>query len=133
MSVANPSPTPRGPVEVADEKYSASVVADAGETRVLFRGTISTENPATVLNPFVDSVHEHLVKTGERQVRIDLRDLEFCNSSGFKAFIHWVQQIEKLPQPQRYSLTFLSNPARKWQKVSLLALSCYLVNTVTIE
>jgi hypothetical protein len=127
------SPTASAPLEVADEKYSAILAADGPETRVQFRGTISTENPATVLNPFVDAVHERMVKSGERQVRVDLRDLEFCNSSGFKAFIHWVQQIEKLPQPQRYSLTFLSNPARKWQKVSLLALSCYLVNTVTIE
>jgi hypothetical protein len=120
------------PFQVAEEKYSASVVADPAGTRVVFRGTISTPNPAHVINPFVDAVHEDVVKAGAREVHVDFRDLEFCNSSGFKSFIHWIQKIQELPEPQRYSLRFLSNPARKWQKTSLLALSCYGVNTVSI-
>ncbi|ACG72201.1 conserved hypothetical protein [Anaeromyxobacter sp. K] len=121
------------PFQVSEEKYSASVASEPLGTRVLFRGTISTVNPATVLNPFLDAVHEEVVKKGERAVRVDLRELEFCNSSGFKAFIHWIQRIQALPEAQRYGLRFLSNPARKWQKTSLLALSCYAVNTVAID
>lgn len=121
------------PLQVAEEKYSATLVADARGTRVLFKGTISTVNPATVLNPFVDSIHQQVVSSGEKRVQVDLRDLEFCNSSGFKSFIHWIQRIQEMPDGKRYGLTFLSNPMRKWQKTSLLALSCYGVNTVSIE
>lgn len=120
------------PFQIAEEKYSASVVADPAGTRVVFRGTISTPNPAVVINPFIDAVHEEVVKAGAREVHVDFRDLEFCNSSGFKAFIHWIQKIQEVPEAQRYALRFLSNPARKWQKTSLLALSCYGVNTVSI-
>lgn len=134
--MTTPSYQPGGramPYQVAEEKYSASVVADPQGTRVLLRGTISTVNPATVLNPFVDAVHEQVVKGGLRQVLVDMRELEFCNSSGFKSFIHWIQRIQQLPDAQRYGLRFLSNPARKWQKTSLLALSCYAVNTVSFD
>jgi hypothetical protein len=131
------SPIPPGgraaPFQVAEEKYSASVLADPTGTRVLFRGTISTVNPATVLNPFVDAVHDEVLKATAKNVKVDFRDLEFCNSSGFKSFIYWIQKIQDLPDEKKYRLTFLSNAQRKWQKTSLLALSCYGVNTVSIE
>ncbi|HEY6100389.1 MAG TPA: hypothetical protein VIW03_13215 [Anaeromyxobacter sp.] len=134
MSSAVPKTASRSaPMQVAEEKYSAAVASDARGTRVVFRGTISTVNPATVLNPFVDAVHEHVVKGGERRVWVDMRELEFCNSSGFKSFVHWIQRIGELPDASRYGLTFLSNPLRKWQKTSLLALSCYAISVVTIE
>ncbi len=121
------------PFQIAEEKYSASVVADHQATRVVFRGTISTPNPALVINPFVDAIHDEVVKSGAKEVYVDFRDLEFCNSSGFKSFIHWIQRIQELPEAQRYGLKFLASSARKWQRTSLLALSCYGVNTVTIQ
>ena len=123
----------RPELQVAEEKYSAALAADAQGTRVVFRGTVSTENPGAVLNPFVDAVHKHLLARQVTEVRIDLRELEFCNSSGFKSFIHWIQQIQQLPDAQRYRLRFQSSPQRKWQRVSLLALSCYGLNCVTME
>ncbi len=121
------------PLEVADEKYSAMFAADPEGPRVIFRGTISTVNPAVVLNPFVDAVHDELALRGGGRVRVDLRELEFCNSSGFKSFIHWIERIGSLPERTRYTLHFLSNPSRKWQRTSLLALSCYGVNSVSME
>jgi hypothetical protein len=118
---------------VAGEKYSASLGRDAHGVVVTFRGTISTPDPASVLNPFVDAVHDHLLAAGVPDTRVDLRELEFCNSSGFKSFIHWIQRIGDTPAERRYKLRFLSTPTRKWQRTSLLALSCYGVNTVSIE
>jgi hypothetical protein len=126
-------PVPTNPLQVADDKYSALLARDADGPRVVFRGTISTVNPAVILNPFVDAVHGELAKLGKHRVRVDLRELEFCNSSGFKSFIHWIERIGALPDGTRYSLHFLSNPARKWQRTSLLALSCYGVNSVSME
>jgi hypothetical protein len=132
MNPAVPSPARSAPLQVTEEKFSAQLFLDGGP-RVQFRGTISTVNPATVLNPFVDSVHDQVTKSGAKQVLVDFQELEFCNSSGFKAFIHWIQRIQELPDAQRYTLRFASNPQRKWQRTSLLALSCYGIATVTIE
>jgi len=132
--MANPSFASRMPaIQVAEEKYSAHLGLDPHGIRIHFRGTISTANPATVLNPFVDSVHEHVLETSAKEVRVDLTQLEFCNSSGFKSFIHWIERIQQAPEPKRYRLRFVSTKERKWQRTSLLALSCYGVNIVAID
>lgn len=119
-------------LQVSEEKYSAGLVNDATGLKVAFRGTISTVNPAAVLNPFVDAVHGQLSGANVKEIRVDFTELEFCNSSGFKAFIHWIQRVQSLPEAQRYKLRFLSSPTRKWQRTSLLALSCYAPGLVEI-
>jgi hypothetical protein len=133
-SSAHPSFAARMPaLQVAEEKYSALLGGDADGVRVQFRGTISTVNPAVVLNPFVDAVHAHAIEAGAKELRVDLTALEFCNSSGFKSFIHWIERIQQEPEARRYKLRFLSTRERKWQRTSLLALSCYGINLVTID
>ena len=119
--------------QVADEKYSAHVVPEPLGTKVVFKGTISTVNPSLVLNPFVDATHAYALEAGAKEVKVDLTQLEFCNSSGFKSFIHWIERIQASPEPKRYKLRFVSTKERRWQRASLLALSCYGVNTVVIE
>ncbi len=120
-------------LQVAEEKYSAHLGFDPQGIRVHFKGTISTPNPAAVLNPFVDAVHAHVLEAGAKDVRVDLTQLEFCNSSGFKSFIHWIERIQQAPDAKRYKLRFVSTKERKWQRTSLLALSCYGVNIVAID
>ena len=132
--MANPTFAARMPaIPVAEEKYSAHIAPDPLGIRVYFKGTISTVNPAVVLNPFVDAVHAHALEVGAQELRVDLTALEFCNSSGFKSFIHWIERIQQTPEPKRYKLRFLSTKERKWQRTSLLALSCYGINIVLID
>lgn len=131
---SSPSFAARMPsIQVSEEKYSAHVTTDPQGMRVHFKGTISTVNPAVVLNPFVDAVHQHILESGAKEVRVDLTQLEFCNSSGFKSFIHWIERIQQAPEPKRYKLRFVSTKDRRWQRASLLALSCYGVSTVIID
>jgi hypothetical protein len=119
--------------QAADEKYAAQVIPDPLGIKVVFRGTISTVNPSLILNPFVDAAHAYVLEAQAREVRVDLTQLEFCNSSGFKSFIHWIERIQAAPEPKRYKLRFLSTKERRWQRASLLALSCYGLNIVLIE
>jgi hypothetical protein len=131
---SSPSFAARMPaIQVAEEKYSAHVGLDGQGIRIHFKGTISTVNPAVILNPFVDAVHHHALESNASEVRVDLTQLEFCNSSGFKSFIHWIERIQQLPEAKRYKLRFLSTKDRRWQRASLLALSCYGVSTVIID
>lgn len=130
--ITSPSRT-TPPLQVSEEKYSATLVREPLGYRVRLRGTVSTLAPGSVLNPFVDAVHDTLVKAGVGEVKVDLTELEFCNSSGFKSFIYWVEKIAAVPEGGRYKLAFLSNPARKWQRTSLLALSCYAVGLIVIR
>jgi hypothetical protein len=63
---------------------------------------------------------------------IDLRQLEFMNSSCFKSFVVWINDIQELAEGRRYKVRFLSNPNLHWQKRSLHSLRCFAVELVTI-
>ena len=132
MSSPIPSVGRAPALQVSEEKYSAGLATDATGLKVVFRGTISTVNPAAVLNPFVDAVHAQLAAANLKEIRVDFSELEFCNSSGFKAFIHWIQKVQAMPEAHRYRIRFISSPVRKWQRTSLLALSCYAPGLVEI-
>lgn len=132
--MSSPSFAARMPsLQVAEEKYSAYLGFEPQGARAYFRGTISTLNPASVLNPFVEAVHAHVLESGAKELRVDFTSLEFCNSSGFKSFIYWIELIQKAPEEKRYKLRFVSSKERKWQRTSLLALSCYGVNLVALD
>src|SRR5919198_85335 len=121
------------PIKVSDEKYSGELAAEGQGLFVRFRGTISTPNPSLLLNPFVDAVHERIAASGPGVVTVDLHELEFCNSSGFKAFIYWIQRLQELPEPAQYRLRFLLSPTRRWQRTSLLALTCFAPSRVELQ
>ena len=77
-------------------------------------------------------VHQTAIELAISEVQMDLRDLEFMNSSCFKSFVSWISDVSDMPQGQ-YRIRFLSNPKMLWQRRSLHALSCFAAELVTIE
>ena len=118
--------------QVSDQKYSAALATSGAAPVVRFLGTVSTPNPASVLNPFVEAVHEEVGRSGAKVVTVDFSEFEFCNSSGFKSFIYWIELIRQLPAERQYRLRFLVAPGRRWQKTSLLVLTCFATEAVEI-
>lgn len=116
-------------------------------TSKIFQATASDEgNIATLrlLGTADASVHSHVLQavTAMREqagalhvseVVVDMRDLEFMNSSCFKCLITWLSDLLEQPVEQRYRIRFLSDPSKHWQHRSLRALSCFAVDLVTIE
>jgi len=77
-------------------------------------------------------VHQKALELAIPEVQMDLRDLEFMNSSCFKSFVSWISEVSDLTAGQ-YRIRFLSNPSILWQRRSLHALSCFAAELVTIE
>ncbi len=77
-------------------------------------------------------VHQKALELHIAEVQMDLRDLEFMNSSCFKSFVSWISEVSELTAGQ-YRIRFLSNPSILWQRRSLHALSCFAAELVTIE
>jgi hypothetical protein len=77
-------------------------------------------------------VHQKALELAIPEVRMDLRELEFMNSSCFKSFVSWISDVSDLTAGQ-YRIRFLSNPSILWQRRSLHALSCFAAELVTIE
>ena len=78
-------------------------------------------------------VHEQASAEHAGEVKVDLRSLEFMNSSCFKCFVTWISQVQEKPPAAQYRIVFLTNPAILWQRRSLNALSCFAAHLITID
>jgi len=76
--------------------------------------------------------HAEATRLGANEMVIDLRQLEFMNSSCFKCFLSWITDIQELATDQQYRVKFLSNPKLHWQKRSLHSLRCFAVELITV-
>ena len=85
------------------------------------------------LGTMLTALHREALDKGIREVVIDVRALEFMNSSCFKAFVTWLTDIMELPAAQQYHVRFRSNPDTLWQRRSLHALRSYALMIVNIE
>jgi hypothetical protein len=79
------------------------------------------------------AVHQQAQKSRISVVSIDLTELEFMNSSCFKAFVFWLGELQELPAERRYRLRFIQSPHMLWQRRSLHALRCFASELVSIE
>jgi anti-anti-sigma factor len=91
------------------------------------------QHTADRLTEFFKVVHESAVQTHEPAVVVDMRRLEFMNSSSFKALVNWVSNIQDLEPEQRYQIRVQSNVTIPWQKRSLQSLTYFAVDLVTVE
>ena len=77
-------------------------------------------------------VHSESRRLGVTEAVVDLRDLEFMNSSCFKSFVTWITDIQELDAAHQYKVRFVSNPKMHWQKRSLHSLRCFAVELITV-
>lgn len=77
--------------------------------------------------------HTEATRLAVTEMVIDLRHLEFMNSSCFKCFLSWISNIQELEPERQYKVKFLSNPQLHWQRRSLHSLRCFAVELITVE
>jgi hypothetical protein len=76
------------------------------------------------LDHFLREVHQEAQRSRAEEVTVDVRQLEFMNSSCLKCFVWWVSTVQDQPSDSRYRIVFLSSPSVYWQRRSLDALAC---------
>ncbi len=99
---------------------------------VAFVGNADSRAMAAI-DALLTGLHAEALGSKAREVTIDLRDLEFMNSSCFKAFVTWIGKVQDLPQAQQYHMVFRSDDSKHWQRRSLGALSCFAVDLIRVE
>lgn len=85
------------------------------------------------LEELLTAVDDAARVTRAPEVTVDLRKLEFMNSSCFKAFVSWIGRLQELDTALQYRIHFLSEPRMLWQRRSLHALSCFAIDLISIE
>jgi hypothetical protein len=116
------------------ETHTMTATAKLAEATIAVRlaGTADTEIRAS-LDQFVQQLHLEAVRLTAANVTVDLRELEFMNSSCLKVFVTWLAKLRDLEASKQYRIQIRSNPQLLWQRRSLAALSCFAADLVTIE
>lgn len=103
-----------------------------GQLSVVFAGSADSRSQ-NAIEALLDRVHSEALRLKVPEVAVDFRDCDFVNSSCFKAFVVWLEQIQELEANDQYKLRFFSDDTKAWQRRSLQALSCFAIELVSIE
>ncbi len=121
------------PIEVrVGELHAIAVLTDAGVMLLTLDGTADVA-AEQALNELLGRLHGESQRAEVREVTVNLRSLEFMNSSCFKSFITWIVAVRRLPEDQHYRIRFISNAGLHWQKRSLHAISYFGGDLVSVE
>ena len=74
--------------------------------------------------------HREVSRVGARTVSVDLRQVDFMNSSALNAFVRWFAELRGAAA---YQVRLLSDSKKRWQRGSLNALATFAVGRVTVE
>jgi len=115
-----------------DREFSAVPELEGEAIQLRLTGTADM-HAIDPLSAILDKLHLEALRLATKQIVVDVRQLEFMNSSCLKAFVSWIAALQETTAPQQYRITFLSNPELRWQRRSLHALSCFASDLITVE
>lgn len=111
---------------------SARAAFDAGVVRLAFEGSAGT-SAEVELSQLLGRVHGESLRTGVREVAVDVRALDSLNSTCFKCFLTWIEAVRQSAAELRYRIRFVANPGLRWQQRSLHALTYFGGDLVSID
>ena len=95
-------------------------VGSDGVMRVVMSGAVEMRDPGDVLNPYWTSIDEYTRERALKRVELDVRDVNFMNSSGILTLVRW---ITKLKTAQAYQLVLQYDRNVTWQRTSIPTLA----------
>lgn len=120
------------PIDLRIHELHASAQLADGVLVLALAGTADATTESALAN-LLTRLHAELQRLSPVVARVDLRALEFMNSSCFKAFITWIVAVDRLPADRRYRIRFICNPTLHWQRRSLRAMVHFGGDIVSVE
>lgn len=117
---------------LAQDALAASAALDGTRLVLLLSGT-ADQRDTDFLDQVLANVHAEAVRLKLTEVAVDVRDLEFMNSTAFKALLSWITAIVGMSAGEQYQIRFLSDARHQWQRRSLEALRCFAVNLISVD
>jgi hypothetical protein len=93
-------------------------------------GAVEMRDPGGVLNPFWTRVDDEIRARGLKRVEVDLRDLNFMNSSGILTLVRWITKAKAHDPKDAYQLVLLYDRNVTWQRTSIPTLAKLAPNVV---
>lgn len=118
--------------ELQESDFAARASADDRRIQVSLTGTADL-TVKVQLDHFLREVHSEAQRCLAEEVTVDVRQLEFMNSSCLKSFVWWISTVQEQPSDGKYRIVFVSSPAVYWQRRSLNALACLANEIISVQ
>ena len=102
-------------VQAAGGRISLRVDGDT----VFIAGEIDQLSPRDFLAGFFEIVHSMALGECLGEVKVNVTELSFLNSSGIKEFLSWILRRNRIPTDKKYKINFLFDPTVPWQPITL--------------
>jgi anti-anti-sigma regulatory factor len=113
-------------------EFHADARKENGRIELSLRGTADLRAQES-LDAFLKRADACARAEHTAEVVVDVRSLDFMNSSCFKAFVSWIGRLQALGSEAQYRIRFVSDQRMLWQRRSLHALACFAVDLVSVE
>lgn len=104
-----------------------------GGVELRFSGTIDMRDPSSILLPYYDQVHDHVTANKVPEVRLDLRNLAYLNSSGILTLVKWIKKLQDMPAEQKYKFHIVYSGDINWQRISILTIGKMAADVVSVS
>lgn len=88
--------------------------------KVDMSGTVETREPGLTFDPYWNDVDESVRREGVRHVELDIRGVDFMNSSGILTLVRWMIKVKQDPA---YEIVIRHDRDLTWQKSSVPVLA----------
>jgi hypothetical protein len=116
---------------------SNSPPSNAGVLRILatgscelrFEGTLANHQARFELKRNIVALHERIVAEGCAAMTVDVRGLQFVDSSAIRIFVDWIARASEA----KYKIVFLIDPTMTWQRLNFSALQSMATDAIEIR
>jgi hypothetical protein len=86
-------------------------------------GAVEMRDPGEVLNPYWNRIDDEIIKRSLKRVEVDLRDLNFMNSSGILTLVRWITRAKNHSDSDSYQMVLRYDRNVTWQRSSVPTLA----------
>ncbi len=112
------------------ESLTVTPVMVEGVLRVVMAGAVEMRDPGGVLNSYWSRIDETARAQRMKRVEVDLRDLNFMNSSGILTLVRWITKAKTHGPADAYKLVLQYDRNVTWQRSSVPTLAKLAPNVV---
>lgn len=110
------SNAPFGPPLSAEGVTIVPRLDDGGVLHVAMSGAVEMRDPGVVFNPYWNGLDDEVRRRGIKRVILDMRDLNFMNSSGILTLVRWVTRAKTA---KAYTIELQYDRNVTWQRTSI--------------
>ena len=112
------------------EGVSVVPTLQSNSLQLSIAGAIEMRDPGDVLNPYWNMIDEEVRRRKLKRVEVDMRDLNFMNSSGILTLVRWITKAKSHPATDSYQMVLKYDRNVTWQRTSIPTLAKLAPNIV---